>query len=90
MFVQGATNKKVFCYCTGCGIAFSHPKYAQAGEGLLEDMKHLYHFSPDAIVLPSKEAIDKAGYSNWVSGTSSESEWYSESEINEDYEPRIT
>lgn len=83
MYVQGKTNHKVFCYCTGCAVAFPHPKNAQVGAEF--EIKPIEDFSPDSIILPTKDAIIQAGFNNWIFDTTNEKEWYSEQDINNEY-----
>ena len=82
-FVQSKSDGNVFCYCTGCGIGFNHPRDIKV-DSKLDISNTLKSLAPDGIVLPTKDAIEKSGLGQWITDTADEKEWYSEQEINND------
>ena len=84
IYLEGVSNQKVFCYCTGCGIAFDNPDKAQWEAGVNE-MKHIKDFSPEGIRYPNKEAIVAAGFGNHITDSDSGSHCYTEQELNEEH-----
>jgi hypothetical protein len=84
VLVQGKVNGVIFCYCTGCGIAWRHPEETQFNSGL-NNIKHIRDFSQEGIIFPKKSSIVLAGFEPWIIRSISQGEFcYSESEINED------
>ena len=83
VFLQGKTNGVVFCYCTGCGIAWADPRETQFDSGL-NDIRHIKDFSPEGVSFPQKSAIALSGLEPWVIRSISQAEFgYTEAEINE-------
>jgi len=84
IYLEGLNNKRVFCYCTGCGIAFEHPDKAQWNAGV-DEIKHIKDFSPEGIRYPEKKSIEAAGFGANISGSDSGSHCYTEQELNEEH-----
>lgn len=84
IYLEGVSNQKIFCYCTGCGIAFDHPDKAQWEAGVNE-MKQIQDFSPEGVCYPNKEAIVAAGFGSHITDSDSGSHCYTEQELNEEH-----
>ncbi|GAB2192090.1 hypothetical protein MAH1_36990 [Sessilibacter sp. MAH1] len=67
IYLEGISNKRIFCYCTGCGIAFDHPNKAQ-WDSDIDEMKHIKDLSPEGVRYPMKEAIEMAGFGDNITG----------------------
>jgi hypothetical protein len=83
MFVQSTTSEKVFFHCVMCATAFKHPKEMK-NDSNLNLSRTLADLSPEGVILPTKEAIDKAGFGTWVTEEISECDLYSVKEIYKD------
>ena len=83
VFLQGKTNSIVFCYCTGCDIAWENPVETKFDSGL-NSIKHIKDFSPEGVSFPPKNVITLAGFEPCIIRSISQTEFgYTEAEINE-------